>query len=125
MKKILPRYLVDRSTGEEFCFSLACEECGNLWHSRKKLFSKAKIPPGTYEKKIIYATIYQKEWERARQEAAEGGKEHFNVCPICHRIVCDACFMVCEELDLCRKCAAQLNEKGEAVAEEGMLQSQC
>ena len=32
------------------------------------------------------------------------------------RLVCDACFLICDEMDLCRECAARMKEPGEPVA---------
>ncbi|MCI6126309.1 MAG: hypothetical protein MR738_09535 [Enterocloster clostridioformis] len=39
----------------------------------------------------------------------------FNKCPICSRLVCDRCFLVCDELDMCVSCAHYLQEQGEPV----------
>ena len=36
-------------------------------------------------------------------------------CPICKRLVCDHCFLICDDLDMCVQCAAKLNEKGTVV----------
>ena len=49
--------------------------------------------------------------ERAVEEAANV----FNQCPICKRLVCDYCFLICDDLDLCISCATRLQEKGEPV----------
>ena len=32
------------------------------------------------------------------------------------RLVCDACFLICDEMDLCRECAGRMKEPGEPVA---------
>ena len=40
----------------------------------------------------------------------------FSQCPVCRRLVCDACFLICDEMDLCRECAARMKEPGEPVA---------
>lgn len=48
-------------------------------------------------------------------KALKAGEKSFNRCPICHRWVCDDCFMVCEDLDMCGQCAEKLNEKGSIV----------
>ena len=37
------------------------------------------------------------------------------VCPICRRLICDSCFLICEEMDMCRACAKRLKEDGEPV----------
>ena len=52
---------------------------------------------------------------RAFQKALNQAKEIFNICPICKRLVCDHCFLICDDLDMCVQCAAKLNEKGTVV----------
>jgi len=42
---------------------------------------------------------------------------HFNHCPVCGRLVCNYCFVICDDLDLCRSCATRLQETGESVLE--------
>ena len=37
------------------------------------------------------------------------------ICPICKRLVCDHCFLICDDLDMCVQCATKLNEKGTVV----------
>ena len=44
--------------------------------------------------------------------------EHFSACPLCGRLICDHCFMICEEQDMCRSCAGYMQERGEPVAVE-------
>ena len=40
----------------------------------------------------------------------------FRVTDVTKRLVCDACFLICDEMDLCRECAARMKEPGEPVA---------
>ena len=47
--------------------------------------------------------------------AATEALEHFSLCPICKRLVCDRCFLLGEDIDLCTDCAAFLQESGEPV----------
>lgn len=107
--------LVDCSTEDKFQFSITCEKCGKVWKSPAIVFSKARIPPATEGKKIVYATIYGREKKNAQMKALKAGEKSFSRCPICHRWVCDDCFMVCEDLDMCGQCAEKLNEKGSIV----------
>lgn len=107
--------LTDCSTEDKFQFSITCEECGKTWKSQDIIFSKARIPPVTEGKKVVYAAIYRQEKKDARQKALRDGETLFSRCPICHRGVCDECFMVCEDLDMCKQCAEKLNEKGSIV----------
>ena len=53
--------------------------------------------------------------DSAFQKALNQAKEIFNICPICKRLVCDHCFLICDDLDMCVQCAAKLNEKGTVV----------
>lgn len=64
---------------------------------------------------MVYVTLYQMEKEEARRKALQAGEELFSRCPICHRWVCDDCFMVCDDLDMCKQCAERLNENGSIV----------
>ena len=48
------------------------------------------------------------------QAAGQEARERFSQCPICRRLVCDACFLICDEMDLCRECAGRMEESGEA-----------
>ena len=42
--------------------------------------------------------------------------EIFNRCPVCGRLVCDRCFLICEDLDMCTACAGTLEVHGDIVA---------
>ena len=117
MKKIsLKKYLKDISSDSLYQFSISCQICGRSWDSRPLPFSKAGSQPETAEKKIIYDVMYQRELEAARDSAVLAGKDHFNLCPICGKLVCDDCFMICDDLDMCRECSVRLNEAGNSVA---------
>ena len=56
--------------------------------------------------------------EAAREMAAAEAAEIFNYCPVCGRLVCDRCFLICEDLDLCIACAKALRVRGRIVAGE-------
>ena len=79
-------------------------------------FSKALQAAEHREKKELYDAIYQREKQRAMQAAGQEARERFSQCPICRRLVCDACFLICDEMDLCRECAGRMEESGEPVA---------
>lgn len=111
--------LKDCSTQEEFRFSLRCAECGEVWESRPVRFSRAGVTPPSEGKRVIFDALYQREREMALQRAAEEAGKAFNQCPICRRLVCDRCFLVCDELDICAACARHLQEQGEPVAQCG------
>jgi len=117
MSYIQKGMLMDCSTPDVFCFSLRCAECGEIWKSKEIRFSKAGVIPPTDGKRVIFATLYQREKETALQKALGEAEKVFSQCPICHRLVCDHCFLVCEDLDMCTTCAARLQEQGEPVLE--------
>ena len=115
MGHIAKEHLTDCSTSKEFCFSLRCEECKKVWKSTPIRFSKAGIRPETDGKRIVFDTLYRREMEEARARAVKEAEKTFSRCPICHRMVCDRCFKVCDDLDMCVSCAKWLEEHGEPV----------
>ena len=116
MRNLLSGHLEDCSTPQYFSFSIRCEVCGEFWYSSSVPFSKASQAAAHREKKELYDAIYQREKQRARSEAGKEARERFSQCPICRRLVCDGCFLICDEMDLCRECAARMEEAGEPVA---------
>lgn len=116
MISLLSSYLEDCSTPQYFSFSIRCEVCGEYWYSSSIPFSKVVQATQHQEKKELYDAIYQREKERARLVAGQEARERFSQCPICRRLVCDACFFICDEMDLCRECAGRMKEFGEPVA---------
>ena len=119
MSYVAKEYLTDCSTPDEFCFSLRCAECGEVWKSAPVKFSKSGVMPASSGKRIVYDTLYRREKETAMNRAAGELRAVFNECPICRRAVCDHCFFICEELDMCASCAHKLQERGEPVAIKG------
>ena len=100
MEYITKKDLIDCSTPDEFCFSLCCMECKTVWKSTPIRFSKAGKKPENENRKIIYDTLYDREKNLAFQKALNQAKEIFNICPICKRLVCDHCFLICDDLDI-------------------------
>lgn len=117
LNKILQECLIDCSTDTEIAFKACCEECNKTQFAFRKRFSKAGITPETQEKMTIYRILYRREWEKLRDEAEKKLNERFNICPICKKIVCDNCFLICDEIDMCVSCAKALKEDGISVAE--------
>lgn len=110
--------LQDESTRQKFLFSTKCERCGSIQRSEPVPFTKANVWPTTDGKRLIYDKLYQREKEAALEKAFVQLGAQVNICPICGRLVCDRCFMICDDLDMCLDCAQRLKEKGEIVAEE-------
>ena len=118
MKRVVKEAMGDCSTVEEFRFLVRCQECGGIWHSSPIRFSKAGAEPESEGMRTILRTLYEREREAAREMAAAEAAEIFNYCPVCGRLVCDRCFLICEDLDLCTACAEALQVRGDVVAGE-------
>ena len=122
MKQLIKQHLTDCSNRDSFRFSLVCSECGAVWESSATRFSKAGANALPETKQVIAQALYQREWALALDHAAEEALQVFNLCPLCKRLVCDRCFLVCDDLDMCRSCTNYLQEQGEPVM-EGPLES--
>lgn len=118
MKRIMKEAMGDCSTVEEFRFLVRCLECGRTWHSSPVRFSKAGAEPKTEGMSAIFRTLYERERDAAREKAAAEASEIFSRCPACGRLVCDRCFLICEDLDMCIACAKTLQVRGDIVAGE-------
>ena len=116
MRRTIKAFIKDASTGEKFQFSLRRAVCGSLWEGWPAYFSKAEVQPENEGKRVIFQTLYQRELEDAWERAVTEALEHFSRCPICKRLVCDRCFLLGEDIDLCADCAVRSQENGEPVA---------
>ena len=115
MSHVNSSYLTDCSTPDEFRFSLRCAECGEVIKSTPIKFSKSGVKATSSEKQLVFDVLYRREKEAAMERAVAELKSLFNACPICRRMVCDHCFLICDELDMCISCAQRLKERGEPV----------
>ena len=112
MKALVEAVLENLSTREVFLFRVACASCGAEYGNKPLRFSKAGVIPTTQSQQIIHDALYEQEFRSARQSAIRSAAEDMNYCPICKRLVCNQCFMICEDLDMCRQCAAALEQPG-------------
>ena len=115
MKSLVESALENLSTREYFLFRALCGECAAEYGNKKKSFSKAGTEPSGENKKIIYDALYEQEFNEARRRAILNAAEHMNYCPICKRLVCNQCFLICDDLDMCKQCAADLELQGKPV----------
>lgn len=116
MKKILLKHMKNNSNQNVFVFSVSCSCCNKTWSSPPAVFSKAGEVPANESKKIIYDSIYMHEMQKAANAAVESARMHFNYCPVCKKLICNHCFMICEDIDMCVGCANELHEQGELVS---------
>ena len=115
MKQLVEMLLENLSSREIFLFRIACSTCAAEFGGKPVGFSKARITPPTEGKRIIFEACYEQEFRAARQAAIRDAAENLNYCPICKRLVCNRCFLICEDLDMCKQCAAHLEETGHPV----------
>ncbi len=115
MRKLVEEILENLSSKEVFRFRVVCKSCGSEYGNKPIRFSKADESPTTQSKQIIYDALYEQEFKAARQVAIRNAAEHMNYCPICKRLVCNQCFLICDDLDMCKQCAADLEQHGAPV----------
>ena len=115
MRKLVEAILENLSSKEVFLFRVICGSCGSEYGNRPIRFSKAEAPPTTHSKQIIYDAIYEQEFYAAKQVAIRNAAEQMNYCPICKRLVCNQCFLICDDLDMCTQCATELEQQGNPV----------
>ena len=118
MKQLIEQILEELSTKEVFLFRVVCGECGTEFANRPVRFSKAGTVPASKNKAIIYEALYEQERRAARQRAVRDAAENLNYCPICKRLICNRCFLICDDLDMCKQCAENLEETGSPVISE-------
>ena len=100
MKKLIEMLLENLSTRDVFLFRIACGACGTEYGNRPVRFSKAGVIPQTPKKAALYEILYAQELQSARLSAVRDAAEHLNYCPICKRLVCNRCFLICDDLDM-------------------------
>ena len=115
LKKLVEAVLENLSTKEVFLFRVTCGSCDTEYGNRPIRFSKSEIPVTTPSKQIIYDALYEQEFREARRIAIRNAAEHLNYCPICKRLVCNQCFLICDDLYMCKQCAADLEQQGNPV----------
>ncbi len=109
MLKTITKKIRDRSTDRFFKFSFCCDRCEKEWTSEEYPFEHGFTDEMTDDerraKEILWRIDHDAAFERANLEA----RLRFNYCTCCKGIVCDECFAMEEEDDLCHGCASQKN----------------
>ncbi len=105
MLKAITKKIIDRSTDEFFKFEFHCDRCGTGWVSETYNFEHGfpdKLTEGEKRaKEIMWKVEHDAALERANLEA----RLRFNQCNSCGRIVCDECFAMDEDEEICVDCA--------------------
>ena len=115
MKDVIIRSIKNISNPNEFIFSITCTACHKEWKSTPIPFSKANQLQVSDSKKIVLQALYQQEMQVAANKAVQEAQKHLNYCPVCKTMVCNSCFMICDDIDLCVDCGSALQEHGEIV----------
>ena len=118
MKKLIEMFLENLSTRDVFLFRIACGSCGTQFGNKPVRFSKAGAIPQTLKKAALYEILYAQELQTARRSAVRDAAEDLNYCPVCKRLICNRCFLICEDLDMCRQCASAMEETGIPVVSD-------
>jgi len=96
MLQAFTRNYNDNSTDAGFQFTFYCDICGKPWHSVPYLSGlTGENDPRARESERVAA------YERANREALNW----FSRCPVCKRVVCDECFCILGEENMCVSCA--------------------
>jgi len=100
LEAITKKY-TEESEGGTYRFTFYCDICGHPWRSfpmkpviRQNGLSKAGR---------VWKDDHAKAFEHANIEAMN----HFNRCPVCKRRVCDDCFRILEDMNMCKECAGK------------------
>jgi hypothetical protein len=101
MLKPITMKMTDESEGDVYCFTFYCDICGSPNQSVTYESDMEARYPNTRESEHIAA------FERANLEALNW----FSRCPICRRVVCDKCFCILDESDMCKECAELRNKQ--------------
>ena len=88
--------MTDESEGGVYRFTFCCDICGSPWQSNP-FHSDLEGTPDSRIRESEYNAAY----ERANREAMNW----FSRCPVCKRFLCDKCFRILEEQDMCVECA--------------------
>ena len=115
MKELVESILENLSSREVFLIRVCCSGCGAEYGNKPRRFSKAGVEPENGNRQVIFDVLYEQELRLARQFAIRDAAEHMNYCPVCKRLVCNGCFLICDELDLCRECARKLGQTRKSV----------
>ena len=96
--------VIDHSTMAEYLFSFHCDLCDKSWRSPPLPFD---VGVCAFDNEALRNVLWAQERRFAFNLASTEAMYHFNHCPVCGRWVCDDCFMVLDETDMCKECAGR------------------
>lgn len=109
MLKSITKKMQDRSTDQFFKFSFYCDRCGKEWTSEPYSFEHSFSDNLTQAERSARDIMWRTDHDLAFQRANLEARLRFNQCGSCHNIVCDECFAMEEDDDLCVDCASRKN----------------
>ncbi len=112
---ILERDLQDKSTRVSFKYSIRCQCCGAEFASQPIPFSYQDEIAADAGRRMVLDVLRRREQVEARRQALTALSNSISICSICDRCICDECFLICQDIDLCRDCAEILGISGENV----------
>lgn len=111
MDRLLRENLVSCSDRENFCFSLTCKVCGNVWKSLPIPFSGASVKHTSQNTKLLF----QNEFVQTKEIALIEATKHFHSCKLCGAPTCDDCIVSLSDMKVCKICADRLENKQDGI----------
>lgn len=105
MLKTITKRIRDKSTDRFFKFSFYCDRCGKEWTSEEYPFVHGFSEKLTDDEKRAKEILFRVDHDAAFERANLDARLRFNHCETCGSIVCDECFAMEEEEELCLDCA--------------------
>jgi hypothetical protein len=94
MLKPITKKITDKSGNGLYSFTFYCDICDYPYYSAVYQSEPGQVTADTRETEYIAA------YERANRDAIK----NYNRCPVCNKIVCDDCFRLEDETDMCLFC---------------------
>ena len=96
MLRPITRKMTDESNGSIYSFTFYCDICGKPFKS--PLYDSLT---GDEQDVKTQEVEHNDAYERANNEVLKS----FNRCPSCQRVVCDDCFSILDDIDVCKECS--------------------
>ncbi len=112
MLKTITKKIIDKSTDEFFKFEFHCDRCQAKWISDSYSFEHGFPNDLTQGEKRAKEIMWKVEHDVALERANLEARLRFNQCNSCLRTVCDDCFSMDENEDLCIDCAKENTKDG-------------